>query len=600
MGIKITSHRFIGLSKDGSRLGKGVKATASDGDETFIPAEVVLDCSGTSRSVVHLLNDIHPSPLYREEPVISNVRLKKHVIVNAWAKASDLRKLDAVSRGVHFTPPTEVAAAKSWSRLATMGWQRATLPTFYYHKYQDKDGLVKVCFYSEVPDSLAEGQEKTWIELLLAVATGKDTCEVRPLKPSSKTPKKDAFRIQQFIVDPTRLVREVSQPIDTSLPIVLIVGDSEISADYRLSHGVSDGAQRAFQLVKLVIVENGAWVDCNEQDYQTAVKANIRYHQQRIIECHADYARFEKEFVKRLVSGLDTWREELIKAQDEPGPIEPRRRLLKEVTTRCGEMRAIHTFHQCMVRINTFFWPQRRIGFELMSQQPVIVQRAQEKLSNLLVILQGLPESYCKEKAIAVETGQRYLTNLKTIVVMFTRLLNPQLFKQAFSLLKDEMPANEFVQSYEQECRHPFFIKADLLDTKPTNEGWGTSYIHMLCQLLPIMAATPKELTAWLDIAMRFYQIGDYWSNIIELFESQFDGTKVLLPPETLSIVIKAYANLLCAGEGTSKERYQWSKCSRAIFATVKTHLREQDRHELEELMAEAKRHCSGHACTLL
>jgi len=602
MGITINSHRFTGLSKADSPSGKGVTATGIDDEEIFIPAEVVIDCSGTSRSVIHHLNGIQTKPVYREQRVCNVIRHKKHVLANVWASQSDLNKFRRVSMHYSFASSSDTDTAKAWHRLTSMGWQRATFPTFYYHTYQRKGGQAKVCFYAEAPDSLAVGQEKAWVELLLAVATKQESCELTPLTPSKKTPKKDAFRIQQFIVDPHKLVRDGSQPIDSSLPLVTALGDSEVAAAYRRSHGVSDGARRVAQLVNLVTVDKGAWVDFNPLEYEKTVRTNLNSHEQEIKTLQRDLLDFEKRATGHLLLGFEEWKKELISAQDEPGPIEPRRRLLTEVSIRYEEMLAIYTYHQQMDFCRSYIWPIALTPTENLSRNVQVMRTIDESVGHLLTILQGLPESYHREKALAKEVGKVYLKQLKTLVVRMTRTLTPELFQQAFALLKTEQPDSEYVRFYEREKRAPFFTKPDLLATTVTDDRSRVrvSYVTILCDLLPIIADTKDQLLPWLGIAIESYQVDCCWLAIIELFESQTAVIQAELPTPSKVSVIRAYASLLGDNSGTQTEQKQWRKRGQRLFASVQDDLSEADRQELQVLRTYIYSPGVGLSCTLL
>ena len=602
MGITINTHRFTALSKAGSPLGRGVTATTIDNEKVFIPAEVVLDCSGTSRSVIRHLNTIHSKPVYREEPVSNDIRHKKHVLANVWASQSDLTKFSQVSLGYNFGLSSYTDTAKAWHRLTTMGWQRATLPTFYYHRYRVRRGKTKVCIYSEAPDSLAKGQEKAWVELVLAAATKQESCTVTPLTPSKKSPNKDTFRIQQFIVEPHKLVRDGSQPIGPDLPVVCALGDCEVAADYRKSHGVSDGARRVAQLAKLVTVKKGAWVDFNLLDYEKAVRTNIESHEQQIKKFQTKLVDLEKQVVAHLLLGFEGWRDELISAQDEPGPIEPRRRLLAEVSTRYEEMRAVHTYYEEMNFCRSYIWPSALTPTESLTRSVLMMRTIEVSVSHLLTILRGLPESYHLEKALAKETGKIYLSNLKTLVVRMTRTLNPELFKQAFSLLKTEQPDSQYVRFYERESRAPFFTQPDLPVAAVTDDGMRVrvGYVTMLCDLLPLIVDDQEELIHWLGVAIECYRASHCWKNIVELFESQTAVIQAALPTLITVSVVKAYAYILCKEVGSPKEQRQWRRRCQALFATLEDSLGDSDRHDLEDLLTESKQHSPGPMCTLL
>lgn len=290
LGIQFESANFAGLQRGSKSI------LLSDG--RHLPAAFVFDCSGSKRAVVNALNVILPTPHFHEEP-LCEISIKGHLIAyglmsteHVTALASNQLALSATDKLQHiqvsFKPRSPEATLAGVLQLKALGWQYNALPTLHLTKLPSKN---KVCLYMERPDSLSVDLEEVWVNTLINVYANKEDLIFNKMSVQGKYGPKPRFT--PFHVTPKKIapLYHTAEDGPSTLPHIIPLGDSQISPDYRLGHGIQSGIQRVNALIKTCEFYKGEIVYYDGEEFTAQVTPDIMNHTAAVRSLHSERTR---------------------------------------------------------------------------------------------------------------------------------------------------------------------------------------------------------------------------------------------------------------------------------------------------------------------
>lgn len=206
-------------------------------DKSSILCDGVLDCTGSRRAIVMLVNKIvEPQPFALKQ--VADNPIKNHFVAYV--------KLDAENASAIMSEaaPDALEHTLALEHLRTeFQWPEFIEPELSIRKYTPntrESKLLRHYFYYEIPPKLAEA-EKTeqiaWLRALIKLKTGNDHIEFEI--------EEGAMKFIPFDVNP----HKVTEPIfmgDPALPMIIApCGDAQIDPDYRRGMGIKSGVSRA-------------------------------------------------------------------------------------------------------------------------------------------------------------------------------------------------------------------------------------------------------------------------------------------------------------------------------------------------------------------
>lgn len=288
MGVTIRRCHFDSFTEEGL-----LHVTDADtGSVDFLQSDLVFDCTGARHSVVNEVNRHMPGS-FEVETISENPR--KHQMM-AYVRVSE-DTLQALKR------PSEKANDAVHNVLSLedlredFGWQNSWLPWMKMHFA----GKNKICFYLDTPENLPTERLSEWLKAVLELRTGHPDIQFEMLKESQKGLKK--MRLNSFYVVPQKVMKSymgrfLSQT--TNLPMVLPIGDAQISPDYRLGHGVLSAVARFKCLLNSMTVENDSFI-IDLEKYQCDVARHIQKHEDDISKYYEKLTQRNFEELRRQV-----------------------------------------------------------------------------------------------------------------------------------------------------------------------------------------------------------------------------------------------------------------------------------------------------------
>lgn len=271
-GVRIEKKHFKKLHPHETE--PGIVIVDEDGREETVPAQYVLDCTGSRRDVVHAVNSIAPDSTLKIT-TFADVPVPTHLL--AYIKM-DTRQLDEFHKALETGEPFPVAMpalsfAHSIFELRALGWNELEFPRCYGIDF----GKGKICLYLQAPPNLLKENYDHWIKTVMASYSIPGTYE--HLSPSinyDTKPRLTAFTIK------AKMLEKVSYT-GIGLPTVIALGDAQINADYRLAHGIGNGLERLKALLHNLTITDGAISSFNPAQYQADIKDSLDSHKGAII-----------------------------------------------------------------------------------------------------------------------------------------------------------------------------------------------------------------------------------------------------------------------------------------------------------------------------
>lgn len=328
LGIKIENKLFLKLHQDEKH--PGVIVADEVGNEEFIEADYVFDCTGTRRAVVAAVNKVaSESPLQLTK--IADLPVRNHFLAYVKISKKDWARFEAESELVNRFPETvdSLSFAQLIIKLRALGWQEFKFPRCYGMEF----GKDKVCLYLHAPDGLAKENYDSWVQTVLGCYA--DSISYKHL-PSSTKPR--------FLSFPSsaQALKEVSYK-GNNLPTVIALGDAQIDFDYYLAHGIRDGMERINALFEHAEIFDNEIYYFDSAEYMQTINTLLKDHKEAVTN---EAERVKQSFVDALETAQLKFRHALMLSKDtgEQGVIIE---ILKEIEARQSYIKARKVFAEC-------------------------------------------------------------------------------------------------------------------------------------------------------------------------------------------------------------------------------------------------------------
>jgi hypothetical protein len=260
-GIAMFKKKFVGFA-DAHHL----QVEDAVGEISLLACDLIFDCSGSSRVVVHAINQkVSPEPFHIIPIAANPVPNQLLAYVKMSQVHADICKSVETIAGMSLTNNFKIHNRKNYfttleKLYVEFGWESLRSPEFYLKNY----GKDKVCIYCDAPDNLEATQQDSWLKAVIEHKTGRSDITYTHLNTSKKYGKKPNFGT--FKVDP-HAVREFFYEGDDDLPKVFLLGDSQIDSDYRIGVGLESAVRTIKCLLEFTSVQAGQITGFDERIY---------------------------------------------------------------------------------------------------------------------------------------------------------------------------------------------------------------------------------------------------------------------------------------------------------------------------------------------
>ncbi|WP_347251863.1 FAD-dependent monooxygenase [Legionella sp.] len=218
--VKFTSAHFKGIQGDSVEV---------EGDISPIKCDLLIDCSGESRTVVNYVNSTTSKEIFKVSPIADNP-VKTNFIAFITMNQEDAELLSGY-RGSH----SAINEVKRFEELRAQGWTQNDMPHWDMRRWSFSGGKPsRFCCYFEMPDELArapESKQREWLSTMLELKAGKKIdFEIEP----------GSLKFCPFVVDPHQVENPICQSSPFPFPIA-VCGDAMMSAEYRKGTGIANG-----------------------------------------------------------------------------------------------------------------------------------------------------------------------------------------------------------------------------------------------------------------------------------------------------------------------------------------------------------------------
>ncbi len=263
--IQIEPKKFDRLYRDANQ--PGVVIVDNEGNEEYIPANYVFDCTGTKRQVVNSVNQVlrsRPFGLHPYTAVTTPRQFMAYVKIDS-EQVKKIKNKKHKKDSIHF--------AQSLAELRALGWKEWVMPKLKMMTINP----TKSAFYVAAPDNLlAEDQEK-WFQAVLRAYAGEDVY-YEQLPPSKKYPNK--VKLSTFNV--TANVLEPKMYWGYHLPCMFPVGDTLIDPYFKLGKGISFGIEIFDALVQKLTIIEGIIMHVDEKGYQQILEEKVAIYKKEV------------------------------------------------------------------------------------------------------------------------------------------------------------------------------------------------------------------------------------------------------------------------------------------------------------------------------
>ncbi|MCF6766184.1 NAD(P)/FAD-dependent oxidoreductase [Thiotrichales bacterium 19S3-7] len=253
-------------------------------------SDLVLDCTGSSRTVVKEVNKLTDDQSFKVSPIGDNP-IKNHfsAYVTMTNDQADLMHI-----------PLEKDPVKHALAMATLrkkyGWEYFSEPFFEMRTLDIGEGKKRVYLYYEIPESLANKsvtQKKAYL---------KDLLNLKMQHPDIQFELEDSkYSFGAFPVNPHK-VNELGFQGNSEIPPVYPCGDAQVEPDYRLGVGIRSGAMRANALWNSIHVTHDNGIEINNGLYGYNIGEALSWH---VSNLEGDYKQKKSALISALPKILD-------------------------------------------------------------------------------------------------------------------------------------------------------------------------------------------------------------------------------------------------------------------------------------------------------
>lgn len=249
--IEIHKEKFIGLGKKTVQLANSV-----------LPADLVFDCSGTSRIVLSEANRIHAdNPPFSFNKIGNNPQT--HFIMSHMLLNND--DVDTFNNLIVEHDKNYILALE---KLRAFGWKHFTKPYSYMKKFPNKnsDTLMKVNLITQAPEGLSAEDQLAWNKTIIEMHTGFNDIKYEYHHESVHHSK------EKKVISYYRTELTESKPAyfdHEQNPLILHAGDATINTFVRLARGFIQSMERINALVDCLEIKDGVIININKRQYQT-------------------------------------------------------------------------------------------------------------------------------------------------------------------------------------------------------------------------------------------------------------------------------------------------------------------------------------------
>lgn len=379
-GARIEKKEFIRLHQDAST--PGVIIAEKGGAEEFIAADMVFDCSGYQKVVIRDLNQRCPeSPL--KSTTFMDVPVPNHFIAQVRINEDQFKLLNEKIRSYKSSPQKmdPIAFSRAMVQLRELSWTHLSLPRVVTARC-GKDGGNKAVLYLQAPNALEKVNYDKWVQAVLNCYGGFHYDRLSLTR--KHHPKKDELRFTSFSMNAEILQEVVYKGED--LPVVMGLGDTQVSFNYMLGHGVQDGVIGVDLLFNHTKIKDGKIIHVDWNNFRIALHQHLESHKQAMI----NEAQREIYFFEEALEIAKVHFAQAILVSTEEHEREMFQSIILEIDARQSHARAIKAFSESADSAGEF-----KI-VPLMSD--LLVSKLNFIQQQLLIALSGLPDNLEKER----------------------------------------------------------------------------------------------------------------------------------------------------------------------------------------------------------
>lgn len=270
------------------------KTDRETGTKTLLPADLIYDCTGTSRSCLKKINEVHEHT-FTFEPILGNP-YKSYAQVRVIMTNEEY---DIFKRMADPTfKPNPIVYALVMEELRELGWKHFAIPRCYGNKFPKKipdtreytvdKNLVKVNIYTQIPEGMMHREDiEKFVKTILKIARNNANDLSLPeltihQEAKLESKRKDKPMITAINVSPVKTTPALYVG-DPSIPPTLHIGDATLNMPFYSGTSLVRGVFRTMDLNKALMIQKGVLM-INEKQYEEAFKAIITSQSDFIIE----------------------------------------------------------------------------------------------------------------------------------------------------------------------------------------------------------------------------------------------------------------------------------------------------------------------------
>ncbi len=269
--------RFTNLTKNGAEV------RLSSGEIKTIPCDLIIDATGSKRSVLSTVNQIYEkkkeNPPFQFSDVGKNP-VKKHFIAYVGMEQKYIDELvknqvtvaDTLSTSPKFEnllPLVEICKLRR-----QFGWEHFGKPQVVVKPIKPN----KVCLYVEMPEELKTEDHENWVKAVLKLIIHEDV-PFAHLKVSERYKLHPKPRFNIIDMQPKETTPYYFESDD--YPTILPIGDALIDPDYRFGIGIREGINRIRALLRCMKIRDGM-IEIKFDSYHKTVKAIIAQQKDKL------------------------------------------------------------------------------------------------------------------------------------------------------------------------------------------------------------------------------------------------------------------------------------------------------------------------------
>jgi hypothetical protein len=240
----------------------------------IMKVDVVIDCTGEQRSVIHSFNNRSGAGArfeIKSRPELSN---KTYSLVRGVFKTKDAKEMRLIySSKKAAVINDKVNYCLTIERLRQLGWKSYVAPLNYTNfvrsTLKSNQELIKGNIYTCVPDDIAQENILTFVKDTVKLIHGHDFTLLE-----TKNPKKS--NITKFSVNLQHVTPGYYRG-DENFPVIIHAGDASINVPFMLALGVRESMERIQDIFDTFTIENGliTQIDYKKFDVCYATRLNL-------------------------------------------------------------------------------------------------------------------------------------------------------------------------------------------------------------------------------------------------------------------------------------------------------------------------------------